>query len=588
MVPLDAPRGGGLALSSPAGTVAGGRRRDALAATRARVFAAAAGLERARQWRVLAVLVVAQWLAVLGLALTVRHAGWTWYQGGDQLWFYTGGWLVAHGQFPYAGVGYLWSVLLAPIALVAGPNVQNAYPAIVLLDVLVLLPAALLSLYAIGRRVGGRVFGYWTAAVWVALPFVGILYVNAGYHQRYVELFLPQALGLTALSDFPALVAVLVSSYFCLRIVLDKHPRAVHALASGVAAGAAIGIKPSAAIFLGGPALAFFDARRPREAARFAAGIAPALLTMLLWKVRSSGHVPIVSAPYEAVRVAAGATVLPLGVNLHRYLNLDWNHLGDELANLRRYFSVGRLAEWAPIAGVFALGRRSPSAAVLAGGWLGSFVVVKGTWDGATLQTGSLLRILIPAFPAFVLLVAALPLLWPGLPRRLPQVAEPSRGPSSRTALTLLVAGLLVTAAIPFVAIAASSPVRGPNPAAVQISVNTGPSAADVDVGLRTTVSGSAVTLTWKSQANAGGPVFYHVYRGPASTADYSCDQTTSAQRCYVEMQDLGTRRAPRLVDHPGQGEWRYRIGVAANWLDNPAYGDVYVLSSAADVAVGG
>lgn len=587
MVPLDAARGGGSELSARAGTAA--RLPAKLQSATWFAGRAAGRLERARQAPVLATLVVVQWLAVLGLALTVRHAGWTWYQGGDQLWYYTSGWLLAHGHLPYAGVGYLWSTLLAPFSLVLGPDVQDAFPAIVLLDVLVLLPIALLALYGIARRVGGRVFGYWACAVWIALPFVGILYVNAGYHQRYVEQFLPQALGLTALADFPALVAVLVSSYFCLRTILDERPQAVHALAAGLAAGAAIGMKPSAAIFLGGPALAYFDARRPREALRFGAALLPAVVTMALWKLRSSGHIPLLSsAPYDAVRVAAGATALPLGVNLHRYVNLDWAHLGDELANLRRYFAVGRLVEWGSVAGVFALGRRSAGAAVLAGGWLGSFVVIKGTWTGATLETGSLLRILIPAFPAFVLLIAALPLLWPGLARRLPAPEPEQTHAGGRRVAMLLVAGLLVTAVIPFAAIAAAKPVQGPNPAAVEAGFSNGPAAANEDVGLQAHVAGGAVTLTWNAHRSAGGPSFYHVFRGPADHPDYTCDQSTSAQRCLVGMQDLGATRATSFVDRPPAGRWRYRIGVAANWLDDTTLGDVYVMSSPVSAGVGG
>lgn len=549
---------------------------------------AARRLEEARQAPVLALLLVVQWLAVLGLALTVRHAGWTWYQGGDQLWYYTSGWLLAHGHLPYAGVGYLWSVLLAPFSLVLGPNVQDAYPAVVLLDVLVLLPVALLALYGIGRRVGGRVFGYWACAVWIALPFVGILYVNAGYHRIYVEQFLPQALGLTALADFPALVAVLVSSYFCLRTILDERPQAVHALAAGLAAGAAIGMKPSAAIFLGGPALAYFDARRPREALRFGVALLPALVTMALWKLRSSGHIPLLSsAPYDAVRVAAGATVLPLGVNLHRYLNLDWAHLGDELANLRRYFAVGRLVEWGSVAGVFALGRRSAGAAVLAAGWLGSFVVVKGTWDDATLKTGSLLRIMIPAFPAFVLLIAALPLLWPGLARRLPAPAPAGAPAVARRTAVLLVAGLLLTAVVPLVAIAAATPGSAAAPYEAE-PPGGAPTPAGITLGLHADVSGGVVTLGWRPQSSAGGPLFYHVYRGRSSVGDFACNGGSGAQRCQLTMQDLGTTRAATFSDRPGKGVWRYRVGVAANWLDDPTLGDVYVVSSAVSATVAG
>ncbi len=47
-------------------------------------------------------------------ALTVRHNGWIYYQGGDQVWYYTTSWLLAHGQVPLTAVGYGWSVLLLP------------------------------------------------------------------------------------------------------------------------------------------------------------------------------------------------------------------------------------------------------------------------------------------------------------------------------------------------------------------------------------------------------------------------------------------------------------------------------------------
>lgn len=537
-------------------------------------------LEGVREWQALAAIVVVDWLAILGLGLTVRHAGWTWYQGGDQLWFYTDGWLLAHGHLGYAGVGYLWPALLAPIARVAGPNVQNAYPAVVLIDVLLLMPVALVTLYAIGKRIAGRIFGYWCTALFVAMPFLGIVYVNTGYHQRYVEQFLPQALGLTALSDFPALVAVLISAYFCLRIVLDASPRTTHALASGLAAGAAVGIKPSAALFLGGPALALFDARRLRPALLFAAGIAPAAVTMGLWKLRSSHHIPPLAQP-GTLHLAAAAS-LPLAVNFHRLINLDWSHLGGELANVRRYFAVGRLVEWAPVAGVFGLGRRSPGAAVLIGGWFGTFVLVKGTWDDASLETGSLLRILIPAFPAFALLVASLPLLWPGLPQRLSPQQEPAPAPprTSRRTLQALVAAALLTAVFPFVAIAATSPEHGPSPHAVSIGTTNGPSPTDVQMGLTAHSAGGKVVLTWQPQHSVGGPLFYHVFRGPVGTPDYLCDASTHVQRCYFKLDDLGPTRSTRYVDTPGRGTWVYRIGVAANWLDDSSLGDVYVLSS--------
>src|SRR6185312_11663086 len=51
-----------------------------------------------------------------------------------------------------------------------------------------------------------------------------------------------------------------------------------------------------------------------------------------------------------------------------------------------------------------------------------------------------------------------------------------------------------------------------------------------------------------------------------------------AADDCELTMQDLGARRSGRFVDKPGPGRWTYRLGLAANWLNDPFYGDVYSL----------
>ena len=69
----------------------------------------------ARPSSTLAVLAVLQWLAILGYALTVRHNGWIFYQGGDQIWLVTTGWLLGQGELGPPEVGYGWPLLLAPL-----------------------------------------------------------------------------------------------------------------------------------------------------------------------------------------------------------------------------------------------------------------------------------------------------------------------------------------------------------------------------------------------------------------------------------------------------------------------------------------
>src|SRR5207249_3709626 len=120
---------------------------------------------------VLAAFVLVEWVALAVFALTVRHNGWLYYAGGDQLWHYSGAYLLAHGHLPPSYVGYGWSILLAPLAAVAGPNLVSALPGIVLLNTVVLLPVALFCVYYISARIAGRLFGYFTAGLWIALPY---------------------------------------------------------------------------------------------------------------------------------------------------------------------------------------------------------------------------------------------------------------------------------------------------------------------------------------------------------------------------------------------------------------------------------
>jgi hypothetical protein len=44
--------------------------------------------------------------------------------------------------------------------------------------------------------------------------------------------------------------------------------------------------------------------------------------------------------------------------------------------------------------------------------------------------------------------------------------------------------------------------------------------------------------------------------------------------------------RSPSFVDRPGPGHWTYRVGVAANWLNDPTLGDIYVVSQPVSVTV--
>ena len=73
-------------------------------------------------------------------------------------------------------------------------------------------------------QIAGRAFGLLAAAAWVVMPYAVIPLWRGDYHERYVEQFLPGALGLTALADYLSMVLLLVGALFFLRSLETKAP----------------------------------------------------------------------------------------------------------------------------------------------------------------------------------------------------------------------------------------------------------------------------------------------------------------------------------------------------------------------------
>ena len=523
--------------------------------------------------KALAALIVVQWLAVAALALTVKHNGWLYYAGGDQLWHYTGAYLLAHGHLPATFVGYGWSILLLPVAAVAGPNLASALPAIVLFNTVVLLPVALLCVYAIAARIAGRIFGYFAAALWIALPYLGILFVEQGYHQKYTELTLPQVLGLASVPDFPAMVALLVSAYFCLRTL--EVAGWMTPVAAGLAAGYSIAIKPSNSIFLVAPLLLFLVEKR-RALLTFAAGLAPALLTLAIWKYRGLGE--LAAAPAHEVRLASG-----VGGLLDRIHNPQLNsyaHFRIVLQSLREHFWVARVMEWLPVAGTIALLARSRSAFLLVGAWFAIFVVAKATYVPASVEDASFWRILMPSFPAYLLLTASVVLLVPGVRAR---PARESFTLTGRRATIALAAAVAVFAVLPLGVIAATPVLKDGGRQAVIFDDNLLPVSSDVR--LQANTANGAVRLSWHARKPRATDVFFRVLRAKGST-DVLCAGTRAADQCRLYTEPVAATKSGSYDDQPGPGTWTYRIGESANWLDDPRLGDVYVLSPPVTVTV--
>ena len=550
--------------------IAAAPRRLDLAVARARAWWVAVAAVRPAY--VLGTLIGAQWLAVLALALTVRHNGWLYYTGGDQLWHYTGAYLLAHGHLPPSYVGYGWSILLLPVAAIAGPNLVSALPAIVLFNTVVLLPVALLCVYGIAARIAGRIFGYFAATAWIALPYLGILFLEPGYHQKWTELTLPQLEGLTSVPDFPSTVALLVSAYFCLRAA-ERDSDWQSGVAAGLAAGYSIAMKPSNSIFLVAPALLLLATRR-RAVLTFALGLAPALLTLAIWKYRGLGA--LAAAPAEPIRLASGVGSL---INrIHAPSLNSWAHLHQVLLALREHFWVARVIEAAPIAGMLALLVRSRRGFLIVGAWFAIYVLLKATYIPASVEDASFWRIVMPAFPAFVLLVSAIVLALPGV--RIRPVAG-----SSRDFAKALTAAVVVFAVLPLGAIAAVPRLHDQGHLAVHLENTFIPVGSGVHVQAK--LSNGAVQLSWHG-GNAGtATAFYRVLRTSQAGGGVACAGRLngSSDNCGLYMDSVGTTKATSFVDHPGRGTWTYRIGVAANWLDDPTLGDIYVVSRPVTVA---
>jgi hypothetical protein len=526
---------------------------------------------------VLGTLVASQIALTLVLAVSVEHNGWVWFQGGDQIWMTTTGWLLGLRELPPTEIAYLWPAAQAPITSVTGPTYVQALPPIVIGQVLVLGPVALLCVYGIAARIGGRLLGYWASLLWVIAPFAVIPLFVDRYHERWIEQFLPQALGLTAMSDFPSMVVVLAGALYVVRSLSPR--RMTDAVLAGVLIGAAAALKPPNLLVALGAALAYVVARRWREGVACGAAILPALLVLLFWKVRGLGELPLLAL--EQTRIAAGGGPLALDLNLDRYLDANLEHWRSQMNQLREFFWSARVAQWAPVAGLVAvLSMRRGAIAALLGGWLAAFLVVKGFSERAFIENGSFWRLLMPAWPAYLLLFASIPLLVPTAARRLGDRVKPV--PAAAVRKRWIVVTATATVVVPAFAIAISSPLGLTQERTVIQDFEGGNILTPIDttVELAVGADGPSRRLTWTGGGSWRANVFYRVYRHAGQGADTTCLPSGGvAWYCRLDSEPIATTRDLTFVDDSPPPTATYRIGVGTNWADDPAFGDVFAFS---------
>ena len=543
---------------------------------------------------VLAPIVLAQWLGLVAFALTVRHNGWLYYQGGDETFYYTTSWLLTGWQLPTTAIGYGWSFLTTPIALFAGPNVLDGMPAIIVLNAVVLGPVATLCVYGIASRLGGRLLGYWAAACWVAAPYAVIPLWDHRYHQKWVELFLPQALGLTNLGDYPSMVALLVAAYFCFRALDGRDVR--DGLVAGLATGFAVGIKPANGLFVAAPLLGFLLARRWRQLVPFVGALGVTMITLAIWKQRGLGENPALASGSPALAyMGFGGVPLAFLHPVTKYVHVDWGQIGHNLDVLREFFWSVRPLEYLPIAGAAAVALRQAPKAAFLGAWFFAYFFVKGSSPHASVEDASFFRLMMPGFPAYLLLGTALPLLVPTYAARASErfrAAEP-RWPRNQRRFAAVV---VVFALVPLLMVATLRAQR----TAQALKVYPDGLYLPIDSGFRVDARAQTgrVELSWPAR-NGSATAFYRVYRAPAFAPDpvtaanppivegMKCRRGSHAD-CFLEATVVAVTTTLRAVDERvPRGRWTYYVAAASNWLGDPTLGDPLVLGKPVTVSVG-
>ena len=209
-------------------------------------------------------------------------------------------------------------------------------------------------------------------------------------------------------------------------------------------------------------------------------------------------------------------------------------------------------------------------------------MLVKGSSDQASIDSGTLLRLIMPALPPFVILShARLSCSFAGRPKR-PRPPRPTahargrrRGRRGRSA------GALRRTAT------AAREDRGEvlrRERFVPVDSSFAPRVRAAD--------GRAVVVGrprpgWHARLLPRVPLAAGRGRShPTSPRAATASMRTSPHRIRtgsrVSARDEGRRHHARdeIVDAPPPGRWVYRIGLAANWRDDPAAGDVMLLSA--------
>jgi hypothetical protein len=551
-----------------------------LAGGLARLHVFARRLEVVRPVALLAPLCLIQIAIGAWFAWKTPHNGWVWYSGGDASEYWTPEWSLAHGFLPRAVVGDVVPVLFSWVPLVAGPSFLTGAPVIVILQLALLVPAALVCFWGVADRLFGRVYAWAAAALWVLAPLLLLLGFHRNYHAPFEQYFLvPHWYGLTNMGDLPSLVAVLAAAWAVLA-ALERRSLALAALA-GTLGGLALGVKPANAFFVLAAAILVALQRRWRVGVAWALGFVLPLLALAVWKERGLGSLPLDS------NALGGSSTLALGLPgsgaapplAAVHLGVSAGRLHTQFGDLREVFFSVLLLAWFAVAGAVGALRRSWAHGVFLAVWFVGFVVVKtGASSTAQVPSASFFRIAEPGLPAYLLLALATVFLLPRAGRAWrDRPAAVADRPIARRDLRWLAPVVAVAGVIPLAVVALVPTASAMRTVRDETLVQEAPFSNDFHLTATRRRDGS-IHLAWRSPPAGSTSPWFVVLRSPT---DACWRPPGGSNECVFNLPVpvLATTQATSLVDRPGPAGWWYWVEQVADFKRTTQGGDLMLVS---------
>jgi hypothetical protein len=517
-----------------------------------------------KRWWIVGLCVVGQWAFLWHHTHTdIHHNGWIFQHGDDGPWYWTTAWAQTTLHVPYTAIGPGWPYLLTPLAAIFGPDMANGLPAVIALNLLVLAPASVIGMYLVAERIAGRLFGVWTAVLWTLMPTLAIALYTVSARHVVLDSFLPTATGLSALSDYPSMVFAICCAYLVLRCMDSDDLR--DGLLCGVLLGFLVLLKPGngplplAAIVALGVTLRF------RALLGTVVAALPAAVALSIWKKTGTGQVPVLSgiggggSPNGGGGGGHGA---PSAVahNTNKYVNIDFHHLAVNLHALGQTFWSVRLLEFLLLAGAVGLIARVRWKGAFVVAWFVAFALIKGTVSYANVYDTSLYRFLLPAWPAWTLIVAGTVFCWPAgaAVHARHRANDIARATDIRAARWPTVVGVALVLSIgPFLLIAADSAAK---PGAIVDENYTGAPIPVVDFGAHAQQIGPhTLRLTWKGMGTKRAKTTYVIFKA----GDNGCGAVQEAYLCRFKMQFIGSTHSTEFVDEQAVTRRFYRVALA-------------------------